>query len=288
MVLVNYWIWFATIKGLGPVRKMKLLEKFKTPEKVYFSKEKELLDVDGITKEIIKAINESKNEGIIKKYETYILKSNIKIINIVDKEYPEKLKQIYAPPITLFAKGDISLLTHKSIAIIGCREPSMYGINVAKKFASELCKNGIDIVSGMARGIDTAGHIGALNANGKSIAVLGCGVDIIYPSENYKVYSELLNRGLIISEYIVGTRPEASNFPQRNRIISGLSDGVLVVEAKQKSGTMITTDFALEQGKELYVIPGNITSLTSEGTNNLIKEGAKLVTKIGEILEDLN
>lgn len=284
---MNYWIWFASIKELGPVRKLKLLEKFKSPEKIYFLKDTELLKVEGINRKIVDNINTSKDEELLKKYEAYILKNNIKLINIFDDDYPESLRKIYAPPITLFAKGDISLLKEKSIGIVGCREPSTYGMHVAKKFAMELSKNDITIISGMAKGIDTAGHLGAIEKSGKTIAVLGCGIDIIYPKENYKVYTDILINGLIISEYIVGTKPEPSNFPQRNRIISGLSNGVLVVEAKQKSGSMITTDFALEQGKELYVIPGNITSATSGGTNNLIKEGAKLVTEVYEILEGL-
>ena len=213
---------------------------------------------------------------------------DIKIINISDDNYPAKLKNIYAPPITIFAKGDISLLSSKAIAIVGSREPSKYGIYVAEKFSKELSKEGIAIVSGLAKGIDTFAHVGALSSFGKTIAVLGSGIDVVYPKENAKYYREISEKGLIISEYIVGTAPESKNFPQRNRIISGLSDGVLVVEARKNSGTMITTDFALEQGKELYVIPGNITSNLSAGTNNLIKEGAKLVTDVYEILEDLN
>ena len=284
---MNYWIWLASIKDIGPARKLKLLEEFKSPQKVYFAKDNELLKIEGISKKIVENISASKDEELLKKYEAYILKNNIKLVNIFDEEYPESLRNIYAPPITLFTKGDVSLLKEKSIAIVGCREPTSYGEYVTKNFAHQLCENNITVISGMARGIDTAAHIGAIQSCGKTIAVLGCGIDIIYPKENYKVYNEILKRGLIISEYIVGTKPEPSNFPQRNRIISGLSDGVLVVEAKQKSGTMITTDFALEQGKELYVIPGNITSATSEGTNNLIKEGAKLVTTVNEILEDM-
>ena len=140
----------------------------------------------------------------------------------------------------------------------------------------------------MAKGIDACGHVGALNASGETIAVLGCGVDIVYPKENTSVYNEIAKKGLLLSEYIVGTKPEAYHFPARNRIISGLCNGVLVVEAKKKSGTLITTDFALEQGRDVYVIPGNITSSNSEGTNNLMKEGAKIVTSIDDILEDIN
>ncbi|MBQ9314173.1 MAG: DNA-processing protein DprA [Clostridia bacterium] len=283
---MNYWIWLATVKGIGTVKKKALLERFKTPEKIYKAKKEELLQVEGITEKCMNDIENSKNIELIKKYEAYMEKNKIKIINIVDKEYPEKLRQIYDPPITLFCIGDITLLKKVSIGIIGSREPSVYGEKIATKFSKELSEKGITVVSGMAKGIDACGHIGALQASGKTIAVLGCGVDIVYPVENIQVYNSIAKTGLIISEYIVGTKPETWQFPARNRIISGLCNGVLVVEAKKKSGTMITTDFALEQGRELYVVPGNITSLNSEGTNKLMKEGAKIVTCIEDILED--
>ena len=286
--LMKYWIWLASVEGLGPVKKFALLNKFETAKRIYNATEKEILKVDGMSDKIVQNMQKAKDAKLLEKYEKYILKNDIKIINISDDNYPAKLKNIYAPPITIFAKGDISLLNSKSIAIVGSREPSKYGIYVAEKFSKELSKEGITIVSGLARGIDTFAHVGALSSLGKTIAVLGSGIDIVYPKENAKYYREISEKGLIISEYIVGTAPESKNFPQRNRIISGLSDGVLVVEARKNSGTMITTDFALEQGKELYVIPGNITSNLSVGTNNLIKEGAKLVTDVYEILEDLN
>lgn len=286
--LMKYWIWLASVEGLGPVKKFALLNKFETAKRIYNATEKEILKVDGMSDKIVQNMQKAKDAKLLEKYEKYILKNDIKIINISDDNYPAKLKNTYAPPITIFAKGDISLLNSKSIAIVGSREPSKYGIYVAEKFSKELSKEGITIVSGLARGIDTFAHIGALSSFGKTIAVLGSGIDVVYPKENAKYYREISEKGLIISEYIVGTAPESKNFPQRNRIISGLSDGVLVVEARKNSGTMITTDFALEQGKELYVIPGNITSNLSAGTNNLIKEGAKLVTDVYEILEDLN
>lgn len=285
---MKYWIWLASIEGLGPVKKFALLNKFETVKRIYNATEKEILKVDGMSDKIVQNMQKAKDAKLLEKYEKYILKNDIKIINISDDNYPAKLKNIYAPPITIFAKGDISLLNSKSIAIVGSREPSKYGIYVAEKFSTELSKEGITIISGLAKGIDTFAHIGALSSFGKTIAVLGSGIDVVYPKENAKYYREISEKGLIISEYIVGTAPESKNFPQRNRIISGLSDGVLVVEARKNSGTMITTDFALEQGKELYVIPGNITSNLSAGTNNLIKEGAKLVTDVYEILEDLN
>lgn len=285
---MKYWIWLACIEDLGPVRKQILLNKFKTPEKIYVASDRELLSVVKIDKRILQNMKKAKDEILLEKYEEYILKNDIKMINIVDENYPSKLKNIYAPPITIFAKGDISLLGSKAIAIVGSREPSKYGAYVAKKFSADISKNGVTVISGLAKGIDTLAHIGALSSFGKTIAVLGSGIDIVYPKDNAKYYSEISKKGLIISEYVVGTKPNSKNFPQRNRIISGLSDGVLVVEARKNSGTMITTDFALDQGKELYVIPGNITSVTSVGTNNLIKEGAKLVTDVYEILDDLN
>ena len=182
----------------------------------------------------------------------------------------------------------VDLINTYSVTVVGARTCSDESVLIAEQLVNELSSNGITIVSGMAKGIDTCAHIGALNAKGKTIAVLGCGVDIVYPNENIEVYNSIAKNGLIVSEYIVGTKPEAQNFPLRNRIISGLSSGVLVVEAKKKSGTMITTDFALEQGRELYVIPGNVTSENSEGTNNLLKQGAKVVTEVNDILEDFS
>lgn len=283
---MNYWVWLSSIDGISPYKKNMLLKSFKTPEKIYKTKKDKLIKVEGITEENVECIEKSKDTELIKKYETYINKNNIKIINIYEKEYPEMLKQIYDPPVTLFCIGDVSLLKRTSIAIVGSRHPSTYGMQVAENFSNELNKNGITIVSGMARGIDTYAHMGTFENGVNTIAVLGNGVDIVYPNENVKVYNEIAKNGLIVSEYIVGTKPDAWRFPARNRIISGLSDGVLVIEAKKKSGTMITTDFALEQGRELYVIPGNINSINSEGTNNLIKQGAKVVTCVDDILED--
>ena len=206
-------------------------------------------------------------------------------LNINSKFYPEKLKNISSPPKELFCLGNLELLKCKSIAVIGSRVFSSYGERVAKEFAFNLASEDICIVSGMAKGIDSFAHEAALNANGKTIAVLGSGLDIIYPKENMKLYEDIIkNNGLIISEYPLGTKPSKQNFPARNRIISGLSDGVLVIEARKNSGTNITVDFALDQGKDVFVIPGNIYSKTCDGTNFLIKEGAIPVTDYKDIL----
>ena len=209
--------------------------------------------------------------------------SKIKIIKLGNINYPEKLKNIYGKPQYLYVLGNEKLLNEKSIAIIGCRNASNYGLRSAYQFGYELAKKEICIISGFARGVDTYAHKGAVAAKGKTIAVLGCGLDIIYPPENMELYKQILiNGGAIITEYPLGSKPEKYHFPIRNRIISGLSDGVLVVEAKKKSGTLITVEYALEQGKDVYAIPGNITSNNSYGTNELIKEGAIPVTSIDD------
>ena len=209
-------------------------------------------------------------------------------LNPNSKQYPKKLKNIQHPPKKLYCIGNLDLLNSNTIAIIGSRNCSIYGEKVAKDFSEKLSFNNITVISGLAKGIDTFAHIGTLKNNAKTIAVLGSGLDNIYPNENIGLYkSIILKGGLIISEYELGTKPLKQNFPARNRIISGLADAVLVIEAKQKSGTKITVDFALEQGKDVFVIPGNIYSKNSEGTNELIKQGAIPVTNYEEILEML-
>ena len=207
-------------------------------------------------------------------------------ININSKYYPERLKNIACPPKQLYCLGNLKLLNcNNTIGIIGSRNCSKYGEKVSKAFGFNLAKQDMCVISGLAKGIDSFSHIGALNAKGKTIAVLGSGLDNIYPKENIYLFNSIINNdGLIISEYQLGTKPLKQNFPARNRIISGLSDSILVVEARENSGTNITVDFALEQGKDVFVIPGNIYSKTSNGTNFLIKEGAIPVTNYEDIL----
>ena len=212
-------------------------------------------------------------------------KHNIDIININDENYPKILKEIYDPPISLYIKGNKNILNNTSVAIIGCRQASQYGIKVAKYFGYNLAKNEVNVVSGLAKGIDSYAHIGSICANGKTIAVIGNGIDTIYPKENINIANKILEKGgTIISEYPLGTKPEKMNVPARNRIISGISKSVIVVEAKEKSGTLLTVDFALEQGRDVYVVPGNINSINSIGTNELLKQGAKIITCYKDII----
>ncbi len=210
---------------------------------------------------------------------------------VIDKDsgfYPISLKNINEPPEKLYCCGDVKLLNHnKMLAIIGCRKYSDYGRKVAEKFSYEIAKAGILIISGGARGIDSFAHKGAIRAKKPTIEVLGNGLDYVYPPENRELEKQIINNGgLIITEYPMGTRPNKQTFPRRNRIISGLSKGVLVVEAKEKSGSLITVEFALDQGKDIYAIPGNINCENSIGTNDLIKDGAKIITNVSDILEE--
>lgn len=209
----------------------------------------------------------------------------MKIIKEDDEIYPKKLKQIYDRPTKLYVEGNLEILNSRSIAIIGARNCSRYGANIAYKFGYELAKRGITVISGLARGIDAYSHWGAVKAKGKTIAVLGSGLNNIYPKENIILVKEIIkNGGAIITEYEQNATPEKMHFPARNRIISALSDGILVVEARKRSGTLITVDFGIEHGKDIFCIPGNINSDYSYTTNELIKQGAIPVTRIEDII----
>lgn len=213
--------------------------------------------------------------------------SNMKIIKLGDKEYPQNLLNIYDPPKQLFVLGNEGILNEFGIAIVGSRKPTKYGEQTAKSLAYNLARYNINVISGMAKGIDAAAHTGCIMAKWKTIAVLGSGFNHIYPKENINLLKSILSRGgAVITEYEPNTMPDGKNFPRRNRIISGLSQGVVVVEAAERSGSLITAELALEEGKEVFAIPGNITSLLSQGTNQLIKDGAKLVTNVFDILEE--
>lgn len=217
-------------------------------------------------------------------------KGNIRIINRDDGDFPQKLKEIHNPPKRLYVRGNLDdsiNLNNKNIAIVGSRNMSTYGKEMARMLARDLSKAGVNIISGLAKGIDSQAHKGALEAGGYTIGVLGCGINVTYPRENIELYAEMEEKGCIISEYGLDVKSFPGNFPMRNRIISALSDGVIVVEARKKSGSLITAEYALEQGKQVYAVPGRAYDINSEGTNNLLKMGALCVTSADDVLWDL-
>lgn len=273
--LVN-WIMLAEYKKITNKKKIELLHTYKN------------------INEICSIFNLNQEEKI-DKYIKYMQEKNIQIISYYDKTYPQQLKNLYDAPIVIYAIGNCRILNSKNkIAVIGARKASNYGINIARQIGIFLSKNNIHTISGLALGIDVNSHLGVLkenslnSASGRAIAVIGNGLDNIYPYQNKEIAEKIINSGgCIISEYIIGTKPLKNNFPARNRIISALADKLIVVEVEnEKSGTMITVDFSLELGKEIYVVPGNINSKMSVGTNKLIKDGAKIITEFNDIIDE--
>lgn len=282
---LKYWLALSSVKDVGPITIKRLLSVFHSPEKILAMSHKELRDIVGESK--AKRIREFDSWDKVEKEFTTMKHHDIRIIKYTDGEYPELLKHIDDSPIILYTKGCFIEDDKYAIAIVGSRKMTEYGRNIAEKMAYELASCGFTIVSGMAMGIDTVSHKGALKAGGRSIAVLGSGIDRPYPSSNIRLFETLSSTGCVISEFPLKTPPNKENFPKRNRLISGLSLGVLVIEAAASSGSLITANCALEQGKEVFAIPGSIVSGSSNGTNALIKKGAKLVQKVEDILEEL-
>jgi len=282
------WILLNKIPHLGSKKCRQLVEWFGSPQKVLSASAKSLSLVPGLGKEAITSLIQGAKNIDINEDLKRIDELNIGVISFRDSLYPSPLKTIFDPPFLLYVKGKLKKEESDTLAIVGTRRPTTYGKLMARRLARDLAREGITIVSGMARGIDTAAHQGALEVGGRTIAVLGSGVDVIYPPENKKLVVEIIKKGAVISEYPLGTEPNAPHFPQRNRIISGLAKGVLVVEAPLRSGALITADFALEQGREVFAIPGNITNPNAQGVNRLVKEGAKLVECVEDILEELD
>ena len=275
------------IKDLGSVSIRKIIQTFGSAHKVFYSEPEEIVSLTGIKLDTAKKIKSFSNWQKIDDLTNQCEKKQIKILTINDESYPQLLKEIYDPPLVLFCKGILLPQDNFGLAVVGSRQLSDYGKRVTEKFAFELASCGITIVSGLARGIDSVAHISALSAQGRTIAVLGSGILKIYPPENKKLSEQIIQRGAILSEFYPETPPKRENFPKRNRIISGMTIGTLVTEATTNSGALITAKLALEQGREVFAVPGNITSKNSEGTNFLIKNGAKLVQKIEDILEEI-
>jgi DNA processing protein len=281
------WLALYTVPTIGPVRFTSLVKHFGSPEKVMSASERELSELPDIGAVIAANIKSKISWDEAEKQVKLVEKNHNSIITFQDENYPEMLKSIYDPPPFLFIRGEIRPDDRNAVAIVGSRLASVYGKRITERIGRELVKNGITVVSGLARGIDSIAHLSALKEGGRTLAVFGSGLDVIYPPENAKLAEKITGSGAIISEFLLGTKPEAPNFPRRNRLISGLSLGVVIVEAGEKSGALLTAACALEQNREVFAIPGNLGAKNSEGTNALIKQGAKLVTRVEDILEEL-
>lgn len=284
---MNYAYWFANISEIGNRMKQKLLLAAGSAKELYFLPESQLKKLSDVEPEVIDKLLQARKVSTEPAYEI-LCELGISFVTLEDETYPEKLRQIPDAPYALYIKGRLPDENQKRIAIVGARMCSEYGRAVAVRLAKSLAARGICVVSGMARGIDAAGHTGALEADGITCAVLGCGVDICYPKSNEQLYHNILERGCILSEYPPGTQPLPTLFPQRNRIISGLSDAVVVVEAKARSGSLITADQALEQGRDVYAVPGRIYDTLSAGCNGLIRQGAGMISSIEDFVKELD
>lgn len=283
----EYWYWLVNVKGMWHGKIKKLIDRFGSPEEIYNASEKCLKGAAGLKDNDIFLIEDSKRGIDIGKDMESMGKKGVRFIYYGHKDYPGRLKNIYDYPYALFVRGELPPDERHAVAIIGTRLCTDYGRSIAEKLGRELSRYGIGIVSGMARGIDSAAHAGAVKSEGNTYAVMGCGVDICYPRENIELFCKCMECGGIISEFPVGTRPAPWQFPLRNRIISGLSDIIIVVEAKEKSGSLITVESALEQGKDVMAVPGRLGDVTSMGCNRLIKSGAGMLTDVVDVLSNL-
>ncbi len=280
--------WFAlrSVPGIGNHLFKRLLERFKTPQNVFKASFDELTQVKGVSGRIAASVVSFKLPDSVKKELDNLRNTNYRIITMSDGEYPFPLLQIPDPPPFLYVYGDLPDIT-RSVAVVGSRKASRYGVFTAKKLSEDLAAQGFVVVSGMARGIDTAAHIGAVEGGGKTIAVLGSGLERIYPWENRRLFHKIAVNGAVVTEFSLHTAPLAPNFPIRNRIISGLTLGVVVVEAAERSGSLITARLAAEQGREVFAVPGSVHTDKSIGAHNLIKQGAGLVETAEDIIEEL-
>ena len=282
-----YWLALSLTPGVGSTLIRRLLDRFKTPEAVFHAPAKELLKIEGLGEKVVGEIRKGPLEKAVKKELTLLKEVGGTILTLKDDTYPKRLRDIYDPPALLYVRGELKREDELAVSIVGSRKTSPYGRWITEKVSQELARHGVTIISGMARGIDSLAHWGAISGGGRTIAVLGCGVDVIYPSENRKLFEKIIEQGAILSEFPMGSPPEGGHFPRRNRIISGLSLGVVVVQAGERSGSLITAGYALEQGREVFAVPGNVGAEGSRGTNQLIKEGAKVVESSEDILEEI-
>ncbi|MGI8959224.1 MAG: DNA-processing protein DprA [Bryobacteraceae bacterium] len=281
-----HWLALRMVPGLGTVGTLRVLEKFKSPQAIFRATASEL-EAAGTSPAQARNIASGCSFEDAVEQQQQMMNFGAQLISIHDGLYPQRLREIFDPPLLLFAIGRTDLLAAHSIAVVGTRRPTPYGIAATERLTADLARAGLAIISGMARGIDTAAHRAALGEDGDTVAVLGCGIDVLYPADNRKLYDEIARRGLLVSEFPMGAPAYPQNFPIRNRIVSGISAGVLIVEGAQHSGSAITARLAMDQGREVFAVPGNITSKMSWGPNLLVKQGAKLVQEWTDITNEL-
>ena len=284
-----YWAALQSISGIGNKTLYQLADYFQdtSGEKIFNASATELEQCNCLKANVLAEFLNCRKNFSLESLQDNLLKFNVQICTRLDENYPASLREIFDPPFLLYYRGTLKAdLDTLCIAIVGSRIPTAYGAQIAQSMAQNLAKAGFTIVSGAAKGIDTKAHIGALKAQRRTIAVLGCGLDIAYPAENRELLNAISQNGAVISEYPLGTLPIAGHFPARNRIINGIAKGILVVEAAKKSGSLITAELALSEGRDVFAIPGNIYSAKSQGCHKLIQQGAKLVTDVGDIIEE--
>jgi DNA processing protein len=283
---VIYWIGFNRVKGIGAVRLKGLMDYFSSLE-IAWNAPADGLRAAGLSQKLVENLVQMRQKNDLNQVWEDIQRNNITVLTWDSPEYPRRLREVDQSPPVLYIRGSLRNEDELSVAIVGTRRASSYGRQVAEELATCLVHNGVTVISGLARGIDTFAHQTAVKAGGRSLAVLGCGVDVIYPPENRKLAEQLIGQGALISDYPPGTQPEGTNFPPRNRIISGLSMATVVVEAGETSGALITATFAAEQGREVFALPGSIYAPLSKGTNRLIQQGATPLLKMEDVLEVL-
>lgn len=281
------WVALHLIHGLGSRSMQKLLELFGRPEAIFRASVKELRSVGGLRGDVARRIRGKVFSADPERELRRVQQLDARILTFRDAAYPVALRQIRTPPMVLYVKGRTLPVHRDQVAVVGSRSPTPYGVKTAKSLSADLGRSGIGIVSGMARGIDTAAHWGALGTDGGTVAVLGTGIDRVYPRSNQKLFERIVETGAVVTEFPLGTPPEARNFPIRNRIISGLSQGVVVVEAAQRSGSLITASLALDQGRDVFAVPGSVRSFKSKGCHFLLKQGAALAESAQDVVETL-
>lgn len=280
------WLLLKSVPGIGCLLAKRLIDRFGSPEGIFSADDRLLQTVDGITPRVIEGIRNARECPDMYRELERASERGVRILVLTDPEYPPLLREIADPPIYLYCLGNPGAIS-PAVAVVGSRHATSYGVTITHRMASDLARHGITIVSGLARGIDTAAHEGALMGQGRTAAVLGSGLNRVYPAENQRLFDRIIEQGCVFSEFPLDAGPDAFHFPMRNRIISGLCLGTLVVEASKNSGSLITARLALEQNRDVFAVPGNIQSFKSTGTHTLIKSGAKLVEHVGDILEEL-